>query len=56
MRRLNFLDGKKTYIGVIILFILGGLFQIGVIDQRTFEVLITLAGGFTAFGVRQAIK
>lgn len=52
---MKFLEGKKTYIGVIGLFVLGGLLALNLIDQKTFETWSALIGGFTAYGLRKAI-
>lgn len=49
------IKGYKTKIGVIALFILGGLVTLGVIDQETFQVLATLAGGWVGYGVYDRI-
>lgn len=53
---MNFLNGKKTYIGVIVLFLLGGLKAIGVLDEGTYQVLLPIVAGWTAFGLRSAMK
>jgi hypothetical protein len=52
----NFLDGKKTYIGGAIIFIAGGLKAIKVIDQGVFEAMIAIGGAISAFGIRSAIR
>lgn len=53
---IDFLDGKKTYLGTAIVFVAGGLLALKVIDQRTFEILVTIGGSIGAFGLRQAIS
>lgn len=50
------LEGKKTYISVILLFVLGGLKAIGVIDDNLYEGLLPIIGGLTAFGIRSALN
>jgi hypothetical protein len=50
------LEGKKTYIGIIAFFILGGLKAINVIDDSTYAILIPIIGGWTAYGLRSAIN
>lgn len=50
------LQGKKTYIGIAILFIAGGLKAIGFIDESMFQMIATLGAGVTAFGLRKAVK
>lgn len=52
---INFLDGKKTYVGGAVVFIAGGLHALKVIDQPTFEALVAVGGAIAAFGVRHAI-
>lgn len=53
---IEWLDGKKTYIGGFIVFMAGGLLAIKVIDQQTFEWLATIGGAITAVGIRSALK
>jgi hypothetical protein len=50
------LDGKKTYIGIALLFILGGLKAIGAVDENTYSTLLPFIGGLTAFGLRSALS
>ena len=52
----EFIDGKKTYFGAVILFIAGGARALGWIDQKTFEIIATIAASITAYGLRHAIK
>lgn len=49
-------DGKKTYLGATLLFVAGGLLALGLIDQKSFEILATVAGAITAGGLRSALK
>ena len=53
---MNFLNGYKTYIGAGALFILGGLFGLNIISKDQFEALATIAGAWTAYGFRSAMK
>jgi hypothetical protein len=50
------LEGKKTYLGLGLLFLLGGLFGLGVIDRDQFEAWAAMAAAFTGVGFRSAIK
>lgn len=52
----QFLDGKKTIIGGIIIFVAGGLKAIKAIDESVFEALIAVGGAISVFGVRAAIR
>lgn len=53
---MTWLKGKKTYLGVIAFFILGGLKAIGWVDENTFQILLTVVGGWTAYGIHDAVK
>ena len=53
---LEFLNGKKTYIGAAIVFVAGGLLATKTIDQNTFEILVSIGGSIAAFGIRLALK
>jgi len=50
------LDGKKTYLGGVVIFIAGGLKAINVIDQVAFELLLSFGAAITAGGIRHAVK
>ena len=52
----EFLDGKKTFIGSVIIFIAGGFKALGKIDDETFQWLVALGGAVAAYGLRQAIR
>ncbi len=52
---MNILDGKKTYLGAALLMALGLLFGFGIITKEQFESYITVAGGITAIGFRNAM-
>lgn len=56
VRHMKRFDGKKTFIGAFAVFICGGLLALGMIDQKTFEALVAIAGAFTAYGMRKAMK
>lgn len=57
MIRLNIhrFDGWKTRIGVLAMFVVGGLLATHTIDQQTYEMLMTFVGGFTAYGIHDAV-
>ena len=50
------LQGKKTYLGIIALFILGGLKAIGVLDENTYQVLLPIILGWTSYGIYDHVK
>ena len=52
---LNWLNGKKTYIGGAIIFVAGGLKALNFVDEQTFGILITLGSAITVVGLRSAI-
>lgn len=52
---LEFLNGKKTYIGGAIIFVAGGLLALNVIDDETFKVLSAFGGAIAIGGFRHAL-
>ena len=50
------IDGYKTYIGGAVVFFAGGAKALGWIDKNTFDVLATIGGAITVFGLRHAIS
>ena len=52
---IDFLKGKKTYIGAAIVGIIGALLWLGIIDQKTAEVILSFGGAILGIGLRQAI-
>ena len=52
---IEFLSGKKTIIGTVLLGVLGILLSLGVIDVELFGVLASLVAIFTGVAVREAI-
>jgi len=52
----GWLDGKKTIIGAIVVFIGGGLKALGKIDEKTYEFILTLGGAISIYGIRDAIR
>jgi hypothetical protein len=52
----EWLDGKKTFIGSLVIFIAGGLKALGKIDENTFNWLVALGGAISVYGIRDAIK
>jgi len=53
--QLNFLAGKKTYIAAIVGIILTGLKVQGIIDQGTFEALVSIFGFLGLVSLRKAV-
>jgi hypothetical protein len=47
----SFLDGKKSVIGGVIVFVAGGLYAIKAIDQSTFDWLAGIGGVIATFGI-----
>lgn len=52
----KFLDGKKSYLTAITMFIVGGLYGLKIIDDEQLKVLMTVIAGFGTWALRQAIK
>jgi hypothetical protein len=52
----NWLEGKKTIIGAIVIFVGGGLKALGKIDEKTYEFILTLGGSISIYGIRDAIR
>ncbi len=52
----KFLDGKKTYLGMIALGILGLLLASDVIDQDTWIALTAIVGALTGVAARSGSK
>ena len=52
---MNFLKGKRTYLAVIVLFVLGGFQAVGVVDEQTFRAVEAFAVGLGLFGLRRAV-
>lgn len=50
------LSGWKTYIVGVALFVLGGLYGIGVVDRQFFEMGVVLLAGLGTVSMRTAIK
>lgn len=48
---LKFLEGKKTIIASIVMFCAGGLLAVKVIDGKTYEIVMTIAGSLATYGV-----
>jgi hypothetical protein len=51
-----FLDGKKTIIGSGIIFIAGGLKALSLIDESTFQIILSIGSAVTIYGIRSAIS
>lgn len=52
----EFLDGKKTFIGSAIIFIAGGFKALGKINDDTFQWLVAIGGAISMYGLRQAVR
>ena len=53
---LKLLNGKKTFIGLAIFFVLHGLQGIGQIDEETFNQLVVVADLIIGAGLAHKIK
>ena len=51
----NWLDGKKTYLGVLVLFLSGGARAVGWVTEEQFRVVEALGLGVVGFGLRSAL-
>ena len=57
MKRIwSLLDGHKTHLGALIVFIAGGLNATGRIDEVTTKIIIAFGGAVAVYGLRDAIK
>ena len=52
----EFLDGKKSFIGAVVIFVAGGLKALGRIDEETFQMIVGIGGAIAVFGIRAAIS
>jgi len=52
----GFLDGKKTFIGALVIFVAGGLKALNKIDEETYKLLLTFGGAVSIYGLRDAIR
>lgn len=52
----SFLDGYKTYIGALVIFVAWGLFGLHKIDEETRNQLVILGGAISVYGLRHALK
>jgi len=50
------LDGHKTHLGALIIFVAGGLSALGKIDEQTTKAIIAFGGAVSLYGLRDAIK
>ena len=48
--------GWKSYTGAAVIFVAGGLLALGIVDQKTFEIILTMGGALLGVGLRAAIK
>jgi uncharacterized membrane protein YfcA len=52
----DWLDGKKTFIGAAIIFIAGGLRALQKIDEETFNWIVAIGGSISVYGLRMALR
>ena len=50
------LDGKKSYIGAIIIFLAGGFRALDVLDEEMYKILLALGGSVSVLGLRGAMS
>jgi len=50
------LEGKKTYIGVALYFVLGGLLYLGIIGEKDTLIIGTWITAWTGFALRDSIR
>ena len=50
------LDGKKSYIASIVIGVVAGGMYLGVLDQKTAEIILTAAGAILGVSLRLAIS
>lgn len=50
------LSGYRTYLAAAVLFILGGLKALGIIDENTFQTVAALAAAAGLAALRAAVK
>jgi len=53
---LNLWKNYHTYLGLICMFVLGGLVGIHTINQSTFDMLAPMIGAWTGYGIYRAAK
>ncbi len=53
---LDFWNGKKTYVIGVILFVLGGLKAVGVLDSQTYDLIFKVLVGLGLITLRKGIK
>ena len=53
---INYLNGKKTFIGLALYFVLGGLLQIGVINQAVFDQFVLYTEAIIGIGLLHKAK
>ena len=56
MKLLSKLDGHKTHIAILAAVVLIALKAFGILTPDQFEALISLAGAFGFYGIRDAIR
>lgn len=53
---LNWLNGKKTFLGLALYFVIGGLKQLGWMDEASGSQWVLLAEGIIGVGLLHKIK
>lgn len=51
----NWLNGKKRVLGILVVFVAGGLNALELLDAETFKWLVGVGGTLSAVGVGHAI-
>ena len=54
--KMNYLNGKKTYLLTGLLFVVGGLKAIGILDENTYQILFSLLIPASIFTLRMGVN
>ena len=52
---MNFLKGRKTYLVAAVIFVLGGLKALNVVDDHTYTMIVTLVAPLGVVALRSAV-
>jgi hypothetical protein len=52
---MSFLNGKKTYLVAVVVFVFGGLKALGLVDQELIDTLMPLLGAAGLAALRKSI-
>lgn len=52
----DFLEGKKTIIGGTVIFLSGGFYALGKIDEHTFKAIAAVGASISIYGLRHAVE